>query len=114
MIVDKKKNRRFAELDSLRGIAALLVMLSHYTWAYDYHFGTLGDHFFQFPYGDFGVQVFFIISGFVIFMSLEKAKSIKEFIIGRFTRLYPTYWFCMVLTLVVIILFPVPTLGDIL
>lgn len=107
----KSKNRLY-ELDSLRGIAALLVVLSHYTWAYDFHFKTLDDHAFHFPYGDFGVQFFFIISGFVIFMSLDNTKTIKHFAISRFSRLYPTYWICLVITLLVISLFPVPTLGD--
>lgn len=110
----KKKSRsvRFIELDSLRGIAIALVMLSHYTWAYDFHFGTLGEHFFSFPYGDFGVQIFFMISGFVIFMTLDHTKNLTQFVISRFARLYPTYWICILITVIVISFFPVPTLGN--
>jgi peptidoglycan/LPS O-acetylase OafA/YrhL len=80
---------RFLELDALRGIAVFLVLLSHYTWAYDYHFQSLSEHSFHFSHGEFGVQVFFMISGFVIFMTIEKTQSIKDFIISRFSRLYP-------------------------
>jgi len=111
-MIQKVKINRFSELDSLRGIAALMVMLSHYTWAYDYHFNLINEHNFHFENGGFGVDIFFIISGFVIFMTLEKITTIREFIISRFSRLYPTYWFSIILTLLVITVFPVPTLGD--
>jgi peptidoglycan/LPS O-acetylase OafA/YrhL len=40
-----------------------------------------------------GVELFFIISGFVILMSLEKVKSLGEFALHRAARLYPAYWF---------------------
>lgn len=87
---------RFTELDALRGIAVMLVLISHYTWAYDlnsgdYHFEILEDHKFHFLYGAFGVQIFFVISGFVIFMTLEHTKSAAHFAVNRFARLYPTY-----------------------
>lgn len=109
---DRDKNQRFVELDALRGIAVILVLLSHYTWAYDYHFKILNEHIFHFPYGGFGVQIFFMISGFVIFMTIEKVDSVKHFAINRFTRLYPTYWISIMITLTVITIFPVPTLGH--
>lgn len=103
---------RALELDGLRGIAVIIVLLSHYTWAYDYHFHILSDHFFHFPHGEVGVQLFFIISGFVIFMTIEASNSVKQFAINRFTRLYPTYWMSMLFTILFITLFPVPTLGE--
>ncbi|MCC6286902.1 MAG: acyltransferase [Chitinophagaceae bacterium] len=100
------------EIDGLRGVAAILVLISHYTWAYDRYFNLLEEHAFHFPYGDIGVEIFFIISGFVIFMTITKVKTIKEFFINRFSRLYPTYWLCMLITLCVITLLPVPKLGH--
>lgn len=106
------KKHRFQEIDALRGVAASIVILSHYTWAYDYHFHLLEDHSFHFLYGDFGVEIFFIISGFVIFMTLARVQTIKEFAISRFSRLYPTFWFCMLITASLITVFPVPTLGH--
>lgn len=39
------------------------------------------------------VQGFFIISGFLIFMSYERSKNLKEYIIKRFRRIYPAYFF---------------------
>jgi peptidoglycan/LPS O-acetylase OafA/YrhL len=78
-------------LDSLRGIAALMVVMFHLTiksgtFDYELHLGVTG------------VDLFFIISGFVIFMSLNKTKSSRDFIINRFIRLYPTYWACVTFT----------------
>ncbi len=87
----KTTKGRYKELDALRGIAALFVVLFHF---------TLGrpESKLGFNLGITGVDLFFIISGFVIFMSINNASSTKEFLINRFTRLYPTYWTCVSFT----------------
>jgi peptidoglycan/LPS O-acetylase OafA/YrhL len=82
---DNKYVERYRELDALRGIAALMVVLFHYSLL---------------QIGTTGVDLFFVISGFVILMSVSKIKSSKEFIINRVSRLYPTYWFCVTFTFV--------------
>lgn len=106
------KVHRYLELDAFRGIAILLVMISHYTWAYDFHFNTLDQHSFHFPFaGELGVKFFFIISGFVIFLSLKNLSNVKDFLINRFSRLYPTYWICLLITLLFILIFPVPSIN---
>lgn len=93
---------RIAELDALRGIAAMAVLLFHFTsgiaknWSFH-----LYDPPFGFPYGGMGVDLFFMISGFVIFMTLDRAKSAASFVVGRFSRLYPTFWACALITLLV-------------
>lgn len=110
--VSGKNAHRFGEIDGLRGIAALIVLISHYTWAYDYHFNLMPAHRFHFLYGDLGVEIFFIISGFVIYMTLNKVSALRDFAMSRFSRLYPTYWLCMLITLLVITVFPVPTIGH--
>jgi peptidoglycan/LPS O-acetylase OafA/YrhL len=91
MQVDKK--RRIVELDALRGIAALAVVLFHLTM------GRSQYNFF-FKYGCTGVDLFFIISGFVIFMSLQHITKSINFIINRISRLYPTYWVSVTFTFV--------------
>lgn len=80
-------------LDVLRGVAAFSVVLFHYSR--DFY-----PVFFRFPlnFGYMGVPLFFMISGFVIFMTLEKTTSPKQFIISRFSRLFPGYWFIVLLT----------------
>jgi peptidoglycan/LPS O-acetylase OafA/YrhL len=54
-----------------------------------------------FVYGVFGVQLFFMVSGFVIFMTLEKCQHLFEFWWRRFARIYPAYVTAMALTFVV-------------
>ena len=58
-------------------------------------------------YGFLGVPVFFIISGFVIAYSAE-GRTATDFAIARFSRIYPTFLFCMTLTFVAIWLFGAP------
>lgn len=92
--------RRLAELDAFRGIAAITVLLFHYTTKYNEAFGTPHMQY-EFSYGHYGVQLFFVISGFVIFMTINKVGSGMEFARKRFMRLYPTFWICMILTFVI-------------
>ena len=73
-------------------------MLFHYTHMYGELFGRTEGVPFDFAYGYLGVQLFFIISGFVIFMTAEKSASPVDFAFRRLTRLYPTYWVAVLLT----------------
>lgn len=93
---------RFETLDSLRGLAALAVVLYHYTHQYYKLFPTDYIFIFDFSLGYFGVQAFFIISGFVIFMTLERTKKPMDFIVSRFARLYPIYWIAILLTFLIV------------
>lgn len=92
-------NKRLSELDALRGIAALAVVLFHFTFGYDNGFHAISPGKFYFTYGYLGVNLFFMISGFVIFMTLEKTKNTADFAISRFSRLYPAYWTAIILTI---------------
>lgn len=90
---------RIPALDGLRGIAALSVMLYHYTSAFGERFNTmLTTRTWEFEYGRYGVDLFFIISGFVIYKTIERVYSPSEFLFKRLVRLFPTFWFCMLLT----------------
>ncbi|WP_411843829.1 acyltransferase family protein [Salinicoccus sp. HZC-1] len=99
------QRKRFTEIDALRGLAALAVVLFHYTTRYEERFGgESGGYSEIFSFGEFGVQLFFIISGFVIYMSILKVKSVSDFAIKRSFRLYPAYIFAVVLTFTVVTL----------
>lgn len=83
-------------LQYLRGIAALLVVLYHARGELNniYAQSNLGNILFN--YGYIGVDLFFMISGFVIMLSTEKDSSVRSFIVKRFFRLYPVYFICLV------------------
>ena len=90
---------RLSELDSLKGIACLFVLLFHYTTQYAKAFETEATlQLLNFKYGGYGVDLFFVISGFVILLTINKVKTPKEFIYKRFSRLYPTFWICVCIT----------------
>lgn len=84
------------------------MVLFHYTGTFIHDFGLNTHLRFGFGYGHYGVQVFFVISGFVIFMTLERTRHPLDFIVSRFSRLYPVYWASVLLTFVVVSLFGLP------
>lgn len=94
-----QNSRRLLELDSLRGIAALLVCFFHFTTDYNHRFGHHPGLIFEVPLGFYGVHLFFIISGFVILMTLERTERGFDFILSRFARLYPAYWVSVILNI---------------
>lgn len=60
------------------------------------------------PWGHYGVDLFFMLSGFVILMSLERSRSAVAFAWGRLTRLYPAYWAAAALTFTVVTVIGLP------
>ena len=94
----KKNKLRIFELDILRGIAALIVALFHLTLDTPKEYRTFNTSIFSI--GSPMPSLFFIISGFVIFMTIEKIKDWKEFVITRFFRLYPSFWISIILSLI--------------
>ncbi len=89
---------RLVELDALRGIAATLVMLFHYTTRYDQLYTHTLQPAFTLPWGHYGVNLFFMISGFVIFMTLHRVKRPMDFVVSRFSRLFPAFWVAVAVT----------------
>ena len=93
---------RVVELDALRGLAALAVVAFHYTTHYHNEVGHTEPLGFGFPAGNYGVQLFFLISGFVIFMTLERTRTAMDFVVSRVSRLFPAYWTAMAITAAVV------------
>ncbi len=100
------KTSRFYEIDLLRFFAALAVVMYHYTFL-GYTAGDMAVKYASFApvskYGFLGVNLFFIISGFVILNSARN-KSAKNFLISRMVRLYPVFWVSCSLTFLVLLI----------
>lgn len=92
--------RRFEYLDLLRLLCAGAVVWFHYGTIAPYT-GVVTPDYYLAPeaavYGQFGVHVFFMISGFVITLSARGRKPLA-FLWARVLRLYPAYWICAALT----------------
>ncbi len=89
---------RLLQIDALRGLAAIAVVGFHLTTRFAEVYGKGGSPAISFPLGYYGVNLFFMISGFVIFMTLERTQRSMDFVVSRFSRLYPAYWASVALT----------------
>jgi len=100
----RKTSGRLVAMDGLRFAAAAAVLLYHFTATSSAtgYWGT--DPAQAFPllnevtrYGWLAVELFFMISGFVILLSAD-GRGIAGFVASRVGRLFPAYWACIVLT----------------
>lgn len=92
----KQRQEHFPQLDGLRAIAVVLVFLHHWSLPSS-------------GLGIIGVQLFFVLSGFLItriLLELRNASdtsgqsirfSLRQFYARRFLRIFPLYYFCLIL-----------------
>ena len=90
--------QRLGQIDALRGLAAMAVVLYHYSTRFGQLYPQAPQPSWALPGGHFGVNLFFIISGFVIFMTITRTRRPADFVVSRFSRLYPAYWAAVALT----------------
>jgi peptidoglycan/LPS O-acetylase OafA/YrhL len=100
----RQANPRIPELDSTRGLAALLVFLGHAfffirpSFSDGYILRGVSGLLWRFLDGSAAVDYFFVLSGFVLALPFlgdsesSKALSFFEFILRRVVRIMPTYW----------------------
>ncbi|MGW1723536.1 acyltransferase family protein [Streptomyces sp. NPDC002306] len=111
-----RQGGRLYAIDGLRLLAALMVAVHHYagTWrvnqpdnlVWDRPVSDIMPTVFRFgAYGWIGVEIFFVISGFVICMSCW-GRTPRQFFVSRVIRLYPAYWAGIALTTIVVVALP--------
>lgn len=104
-----RPNQNYKPIDGIRAIAVLWVIVFH-AWLFQYNdFKSVGDAVFENPFliwitkGDLGVDLFFVISGFLIgsilFKELKKTQQLnfKRFYSRRLLRLMPVYIAAMIM-----------------
>ncbi|HSC18722.1 MAG TPA: acyltransferase [Rhizomicrobium sp.] len=96
-------DRRVPELDGLRGAASIMVVVSHY-------FGELPHGIAATMFGWIGVNIFFVLSGYLIGkLILEKkdcANFFEVFYVRRFLRIVPVYMVTLVIVLILLSFVP--------
>jgi len=104
-------DERFPCFNGLRALAALLVVLHHtaFTTAFELrgvrvpftdHVVSVGRYF---AHMDIGVEIFFLISGFLLYRPMVAAafagrhpRNVRTYARHRFLRIYPAYWVAFV------------------
>ena len=87
----------------LRGLAALLVVFHHSI----IQLAPVRDHYAHVEFGQAGVDIFFVISGFVIYLSNAKGRlGSGEFLKRRIIRIVPLYWLATLAVVAVAVVAP--------
>ncbi len=93
-IADKRESTYYSLLDLLRFLAAVSVMTLHY-FASSFK-NTESGYGLWIGHGYLGVELFFLISGFVIYNSIK--DNWRDYAWSRFVRLYPLFWILCTIT----------------
>jgi peptidoglycan/LPS O-acetylase OafA/YrhL len=101
----RRGDRRLPALDGMRGIAILFVLWFHFLEVgYPRILAPVG--FFLYNFGWIGVDLFFVLSGFLITGILLEAKGMpnyfKNFYMRRALRIFPAYYLLLLIMLVIV------------
>ncbi len=99
---------RINNFDLLRLVLAFFVFLAHWNFLIGQHIGSSLFHL-----GDYAVDMFFIVSGFLIFWSFDGNQNKRHFYIKRFFRIFPLYAFLILLQTLFFIGFSDSSFGEI-
>jgi peptidoglycan/LPS O-acetylase OafA/YrhL len=94
MVVTSQRNNL---IDLLRFLAAIAVVLHHFYYQVNSKPNNIYTDL-AFTYGKLGVPMFFIISGYCIMIALSHSTNSVQFIIRRLFRIFPPYWFSLIIT----------------
>ncbi|WP_405907085.1 acyltransferase [Streptomyces sp. NBC_00828] len=112
----QRAGTRLYAIDGIRIAAALMVAVHHFAGTnrsnqpgniiWDRPVSDIMPNVFRVAtYGWIGVEIFFVISGFVICMSCW-GRTPRQFFVSRVIRLYPAYWFAIAFTTAVLVAVP--------
>ena len=106
-VVNNMTRTHFLPLDGLRGLAILLVMLYHFCLPHRSFHGREPGVLLQFAQGGWmGVDLFFVLSGFLITGILLETRHqphyFRNFLGRRFLRIWPLYYLSLLVLLVLI------------
>lgn len=96
-------NSKIYSLQYLRAFAALWVLFTHVLQGLSLRPGGM---FFA---GQWGVDIFFLLSGFIIYLTTPDFSSWKSFAIKRLFRIYPAYW----VTLLIYTIYSIAIMGGV-
>lgn len=98
-----QEKRSIEELNYIRGVAAIFVMLFHYTSRYPELFNGINTNgWISLSWGSAGVNVFFLLSGFLTVYTMKEDMPANVYIKKRAKRLYPEYWICLIFTTLIL------------
>lgn len=97
-------------IQALRGVAALMVVFYHVSQRLDRFAGPIPGFTEAAHYGRFGVDIFFVISGFIMaHIGARRPKDsayFRQFLKHRFIRIMPLYWIVSAMVLAVFLVRP--------
>jgi exopolysaccharide production protein ExoZ len=85
-----KDPKVYLHVQYLRAVAALMVVFQHSQFVHHPNWGGVFGGLGQF--GGLGVELFFCISGFVIFATTLRSFSLRNYLLKRCIRIIPIYW----------------------
>ncbi len=101
-------HKRLDNIDGLRALAVAMVVLFHYTAHYPLDYVFYNNDVWHATYGRRGVELFFIVSGFCIYMTALHCRDRAQFWARRISRLWPAYVAAIMLTFVAVSIFGLP------
>lgn len=102
------KDQRLIYVQALRFIAATCVVIFHAVGTGGHYISTAPSKMFEiFSRGYYGVDLFFVISGFIIYYSTHRSNiDSLSFLIRRAERIVPIYWFVTISITIIAAIFP--------
>ncbi|MCI8287953.1 MAG: acyltransferase [Lachnospiraceae bacterium] len=98
--MDKSLASELNCLNLVRIIAAVQVMFGHLVEHMEL---PINDTVFRSIFFLRGVPIFFAISGFLIWFSIGRSKSYKQYLEKRFWRIYPELWVAVIIELIILV-----------